>query len=80
MERLNLIRRIRCGKLEAVIASSPLPDGQTPYGVYFRRVPQAGDGVDRALFDFGELLTVAKLARMAHASLVDTMLASLDDE
>ncbi len=77
--RLTLIRRIRSGGLEAVIARADLPDGQVRYGVFFRRVPQAANGVDNVLFDFGELLTVSKLARMAHASLIDVMLDTEED-
>lgn len=73
VHRLTLIRRIRAGHLEAVVAKTDGAEGQVRYGVFFRRVPQPKDGIDSVLFDFGELLTVAKLARMAHATLMDLL-------
>lgn len=71
MIRLTLVRRIRCGNLEAVIARMPLPAGQARYGVFFRRIAEPTNGLDTGLIDYGDLLTVAKLARMAHASIGD---------
>jgi hypothetical protein len=73
VNRLTLIRRIRAGNLEAVVAKTDAAAGSVRYGVFFRRVPEPKDGIDNVLFEYSELLTVAKLARMAHASLLDML-------
>ena len=69
MKPLLLVRRIRCGYLEAVVISTPLDDGQVRYGVIFQRRPEAPGDPLQPYFDFGELLTVAKLARVSHEAL-----------
>jgi hypothetical protein len=70
----RLIRRIRCGHLEALIVATRLDDGHPRYGVVFQRDPTGHGDPNQPFFDLGELLTVAKLARVAHdavRSLVD---------
>ncbi|MEK6703199.1 MAG: hypothetical protein AABZ53_13115 [Planctomycetota bacterium] len=69
MQKATLLRRIRCGNLEAIVASITLSDGQARYGAFFQRVPRSDDAVSNVLFDFGELLTLGKLARLAHAAM-----------
>jgi hypothetical protein len=64
-----MIRRIRCGHLEAVIAGIARPDGEIRYGVFFHRLASSEQRRDHPLFDYGELLTIAKLARLAHGAL-----------
>lgn len=66
----TIIRRIRCGHLEAIIGSVAM-DANTPrYGVFFQRTADAGPLRSSPLFVFGELLTLAKLAQLAHAALI----------
>lgn len=79
VESFTTIRRVRCGDLEAVIVRTPPAYGQTRYGVFFRRIPKQGNGQSFPFFDFGELLTLAKLARLSHANLMDLLLLEESD-
>ena len=78
MTQAQLIRRIRCGNIEAVVTVVALSDGQARYGVFFQRLPTADDGANNPFYDFGELLTLSKLARLAHTSIAAIL--SADDE
>ncbi|MBS0196247.1 MAG: hypothetical protein JSR77_05765 [Planctomycetes bacterium] len=78
MKSAKLLRRIQCGNLEAAIASVTLEDGQVRYGVLFHRCSGRVEPETGILFDFGELLTLSKLARLAHAAM-DTLIHGDDD-
>lgn len=69
MIKATMLRRIRCGNIEAIVTSVALPEGQARYGVFFQRSPQADSAANSPFFDFGDLLTISKLARLAHSTL-----------
>jgi hypothetical protein len=66
MKRSILIRRIRCGHLEAVVASIQIQHGEPRLGVFFHRLEGDTRDRDSPLFDADELLVVARLAELAH--------------
>ncbi|MFN0012175.1 MAG: hypothetical protein ACKVS8_11095 [Phycisphaerales bacterium] len=70
MKRAAIIRRIRCGLLEAVIGGVTLTNGETRYGVIFHRhTDTPGDLPPCAMFSYTDLLPLAKLARLSHGAL-----------
>lgn len=78
MNTVRVIRRIRCGELEAVITATTRPSAPPIYSTTFGRITKVEDDRGAAGFVIGELLTVSKLARLAHTTL--QAIAMLDDE
>lgn len=79
----TIIRRIRCGHLEAVIGSVAMDANHPRYGVFFQRTASSGPIRDCPLFVFGELLTLSKLAQLAHGALIPLIASDpsqLDDQ
>lgn len=65
----TMLRRIRCGEIEAILIAVPLGGAHARYGVFFVRNPVPGDPTSNPFFDYGDLLTLSKLAALAHSTL-----------